>query len=703
MPKFSGFGVEWPLGPTGFQSDPVYERKDTTGLLSGTSGFSGLPGMLLKAAGMVEEGEKAKAKAEETQQKLEQAAARGVVEDSLKLLNMPDYPNSAKKELYNRIIRKAIYDSFPPLGNWAPEIPENVPWGPHFTQYVKEYAAVVNAQGDQRSKELALHAMWGEMCANTKTAPLCKMQQDHLAAVRRDQVEVIAFEFGNILDGTATPAQLADFYAQKADAQHPGRPGETVEARLIRQERGLIITDGILLAEARRAAARKAAKEGFLPVPETSRLVDPLVLPSATPPALGGPGMAPGGVAAPAPGSAPVRIEDIGVQPSPSAATGSVLPTTGGGVVRRNRTQLTPEKEKEFRTWYEAWASVAGIDPDPDNPRHQYDYRGAFLVGAAPSIDPTDGKYHWSSEFKDQDHPTYVRGVDTTRRASPQQAARPGVVLEAAPKTVPPVQAAAATFARLRKENPWMTREQAATLALDQHGAVPEELRSLVDALVKADIAKAGKMAAETAGAKTETDRNAPLGAANAANLFNPVTRQNPPPSMSQAEADKQGFRAIPPDQIKAINLLEANFKDAYGIIRRRKDLFPPATGSQTRDAYNIAQAKVLAVAGRASGDADIQTLDSLSGMLMHINRAFGGTSKQMDSALELLRMERAFELTPKGYAAARQQLDILRDRLNGGFTASGLGPMKLEVPAGKPDSPSNDFRILNRRPAKGP
>lgn len=80
----------------------------------------------------------------------------------------------------------------------------------------------------------------------------------------------------------------------------------------------------------------------------------------------------------------------------------------------RNRTQLSPDEEQAFQSWYAEKAKIAGIDPDPDNPLHKYDYRGAFKAGIEPGISPEDGLYHWPSQFKDDDHPNrFVNGVDT--------------------------------------------------------------------------------------------------------------------------------------------------------------------------------------------------------------------------------------------------------------------------------------------------
>ena len=40
------------------------------------------------------------------------------------------------------------------------------------------------------------------------------------------------------------------------------------------------------------------------------------------------------------------------------------------------------------------------LNPNPDDPLHKYDYRGAFKAGDEPGPEG-----HWPSNFKDYDHP----------------------------------------------------------------------------------------------------------------------------------------------------------------------------------------------------------------------------------------------------------------------------------------------------------
>ena len=62
-----------------------------------------------------------------------------------------------------------------------------------------------------------------------------------------------------------------------------------------------------------------------------------------------------------------------------------------------------------FDEWYAGHAKQRGLDPNPDDPRHHYDYRGAYKAGVEPGPDN-----HWDSRFKTDDHPNrYIDGVDT--------------------------------------------------------------------------------------------------------------------------------------------------------------------------------------------------------------------------------------------------------------------------------------------------
>jgi hypothetical protein len=72
----------------------------------------------------------------------------------------------------------------------------------------------------------------------------------------------------------------------------------------------------------------------------------------------------------------------------------------------------SPEKEKKFLDWYSVVSRQLGLDPNPDDPRHFYDYRRAWENDAA--IPSANTGYHFPSKFKHPNHPNrYVDGVDT--------------------------------------------------------------------------------------------------------------------------------------------------------------------------------------------------------------------------------------------------------------------------------------------------
>jgi len=67
------------------------------------------------------------------------------------------------------------------------------------------------------------------------------------------------------------------------------------------------------------------------------------------------------------------------------------------------------ESENAFIKWYAGIADAQQLDPNPDDPRHFYDYRKAWLAGAN-----VDGSGHWPSKFKLAGHPQLiVDGIDT--------------------------------------------------------------------------------------------------------------------------------------------------------------------------------------------------------------------------------------------------------------------------------------------------
>lgn len=85
----------------------------------------------------------------------------------------------------------------------------------------------------------------------------------------------------------------------------------------------------------------------------------------------------------------------------------ALIPQYGG------RTILADEDEGKFLKWYLPLAQKIGINPNPDDPQHFYDYRGfwkAMKVGkAARGFDPESQEVHFPSTYKLPGHPSYFK------------------------------------------------------------------------------------------------------------------------------------------------------------------------------------------------------------------------------------------------------------------------------------------------------
>jgi len=82
--------------------------------------------------------------------------------------------------------------------------------------------------------------------------------------------------------------------------------------------------------------------------------------------------------------------------------------------------------EKKFQEWYASHAKALKLNPNPDDPRHFYNWRAAYTAGAKP-----DKSGHWPSTFKIEGHPRMiVGGINTkTGRAVRQEKRAPRKVL----------------------------------------------------------------------------------------------------------------------------------------------------------------------------------------------------------------------------------------------------------------------------------
>jgi hypothetical protein len=69
---------------------------------------------------------------------------------------------------------------------------------------------------------------------------------------------------------------------------------------------------------------------------------------------------------------------------------------------------LAPQDDTGFLDWYSDIAKKANISPDPNDPKHYYDYRAAYEAGV-----DIDEKKHLPSKFKHDLHPDrFVIGKD---------------------------------------------------------------------------------------------------------------------------------------------------------------------------------------------------------------------------------------------------------------------------------------------------
>ena len=69
---------------------------------------------------------------------------------------------------------------------------------------------------------------------------------------------------------------------------------------------------------------------------------------------------------------------------------------------------LKPEEDVEFIDWFSNIAERSGVNPNPNDPKHYYDYRAAYEAGAG-----LDKLRKLPSEFKHDLHPDrYTIGKD---------------------------------------------------------------------------------------------------------------------------------------------------------------------------------------------------------------------------------------------------------------------------------------------------
>ena len=120
--------------------------------------------------------------------------------------------------------------------------------------------------------------------------------------------------------------------------------------------------------------------------------------------------------------------------------------------IQRNRTNLDAGSEAAFQQWYGDYSNRNRLNRNPDDPRHQYDYRGWWQgiqsdpERYTPQVSPHDGFEHGPSEFKDSDHPTMWKehflqatGQDPDDLGIPNEAAGRAYIEQNAPPNMTPV------------------------------------------------------------------------------------------------------------------------------------------------------------------------------------------------------------------------------------------------------------------------
>jgi len=70
-------------------------------------------------------------------------------------------------------------------------------------------------------------------------------------------------------------------------------------------------------------------------------------------------------------------------------------------------TSLTPSEEKEFNSWYNKVADFKKLNPNPDDQRQGYDYRGYWKNEDRSEILKGDSNAHFIDKYKMPNHPTF--------------------------------------------------------------------------------------------------------------------------------------------------------------------------------------------------------------------------------------------------------------------------------------------------------
>lgn len=314
--------------------------------------------------------------------------------------------------------------------------------------------------------------------------------------------------------------------------------------------------------------------------------------------------------------------------------------------------------EAAFRRWYETWAKKLGLDPNPDDPRHHYDYRAAYKAGASPGLDKTSGEIHWPSQFKADDHPNRFVGIIDTKTGKPRQipGAEPGLgkvetpepLFLATPGNMLPV---------VNPKGAWNLVKEATGLAGATAADVNVGTARLPSAVLKgaADTLKRGAENLDPKGRQKRAER---------ADAYMKLFGN---PSMAEALQDSHEARALKLDPLRPASETTGRWtEEARGrLAEATQDLPTPV-------AVGVHQAATMA------------------GMLVDPTLAAGGGSKapRALSELEQLKLARSGVVAEKrGLTAWEQLVDKGRElagrpwRVHEGY--GDLGTLEIPKPPG--------------------
>jgi hypothetical protein len=159
---------------------------------------------------------------------------------------------------------------------------------------------------------------------------------------------------------------------------------------------------------------------------------------------------------------------------------------------------------------------------------------------------------------------------------------------------------------------------------------------------------------------------------------------------------------------LRQLNTTKGLLDSIEGVIMKRPDLFPIATGNAAQDgvAVTTARAKFLALTNPMSPmkgtDADVATLESNRVGLPSTVRAFGDVG---NIAIPEQRIAaESIGLTPSTREAALARVENIRALLNGPIAQAGLPPLvsqfaaeKLPAAPGAPPMSETERRLRER------